>query len=513
MNRHIVLLLSVTTMYVISCSPAVEDVVPAEAPGGDAVTLWTDHTELFMEYPALMAGEAARMAVHLTWLDTFKPVSTGTVRFLFQSDTGVTYTVQEDGPTSPGIYRPRVTFDTPGTYDLTMIIEGDRTDTLHVHAIPVYSSALEVPRFAVGNGTDAEEITFLKEQQWIIDFSTETVQTALLRGQIRAHGEIIPRFKSEAIVSAPFTGIVFTDENRDMPLTGSVVSKGARLATLTPSAQAVDDGDDFATRYTQAEHDRTLATRELERMNRLYAKEAIPLKRVQQAEAQLIDAETTLATLNRHVQRSAKVDSGDADQFLITAPVSGTIVETYLIPGKQLTTGAPLFRIIDMGSVWIRAYVPVTEVGRIQTPREASFRIAGFEQDFTISDLNGRLVSSGSIIEKQTRSIPVIYEVRNPNGQFRIGMFSEVLIAAGRAREVVAIPETALIEDEGRYTVFVQTSGEAFARRVVQTGVRDGAMFEITSGLAVGEHVVTIGAYQVRLASMSTELPEHGHEH
>ena len=511
MKRYALLLLCVVTLYTISCGPVSQNDEPTAIPGGGTVTLWTDHTELFMEFPALLVGKTARLAIHLTWLDTFKPVSTGAVRLHFQTDNGVIYTTQVDGPSSPGIYRPNVAFTLPGTYKLTMVIEGDRTDTLHVPAISVFASVNDIPKEE--EGTSEEEIAFLKEQQWVIDFRTETVQTALLRGQIRAHGEIVPRLKSEAIVSAPFSGIVFTDENRDMPVTGSIVSKGSRLVTLTPSAQAMGDGEHFATRYTHAEHELALATTELDRMKRLQNKEAIPFKRVQEAEARLDDAETTLATLNRYVQRTANTDPGGADQFRITAPVGGTIVETYVIPGQQITTGSPLFRIIDMGSVWIRAYVPVTEIGRIQTPREASFRLPGFEQDFKISALNGHLVSLGSIVENQTRSIPIIYEVQNPNQQFRIGMFPEMLIAAGQERAVIAVPETALIEDEGRYSVFVQISGEAFARRVVQTGVRDQGMVEIISGLTAGEHVVTVGAFQVRLASLSTELPEHGHEH
>lgn len=511
MKRYALLLLCAITLNTIRCSPALQDDKPPAIRGGGAVTLWTDHTELFMEYPALLVGEASRLAVHLTWLDTFRPVSTGAVRLLFRSGAGVTYTTQVAGPVSPGIYRPTVTFESPGTYHLTIIIEGDRTDTLQAPAIPVFASVDDIPQENERAGE--EEIAFLKEQQWAIDFGVETVQTVLLRGRIRAHGEIIPRLKSEAIVSAPFTGIVFTDENLNMPETGSTVSKGSRLVTLTPSAQAMGDGEHFATRYSHAEHERALAAIELERMKRLLDKDAIPIKSVQEAEARMDDAEITLATLNRYVQRSSNPDPGGVEHFLITAPIGGTIVETYVIPGQQITTGAPMFRIIDMGSVWIRAYVPVTEIGRIQTPREASFRIPGFEQDFNLSALNGRLVSFGSIVENQPRSIPIIYEVQNPNRQFRIGMFPEALIAAGQERAVMAIPETALIEDEGRYSAFVQISGEAFARRAVQVGVRDHGMVEIIGGLAAGERVVTVGAYQVRLASLSTELPEHGHEH
>jgi RND family efflux transporter MFP subunit len=504
--------LCVIVVALTGCRSTPQDIEPDELPGGGAVTLWTGHTELFMEYPALLVGKEARLAVHLTWLDTFRPVSSGSLRLRFQSTGGAAYVTQTDGPSSPGIFRPTVTFDTPGIYDLTMIVEGDRTDTLHVRAIRVFASADELPSEGTARGIGEEEIPFLKEQQWNTDFRTEAVRTALLRDRVHAHGEIIPRLKSEVIVSAPFTGVVFADENRAMPVTGSRVSKGSKLVVLRPSAQSANEGDHFAARYAQAEHEQILAMTEYQRMQRLYAKEAVPLKLLQEAEARLTHAEAMLATLNRYVQRSSS-EKGGSDGFELIAPISGTIVDTYVVPGKQIAAGAPLFQIIDMQSVWLRASVPVTETGRIHSPQDAVFRVPGFEQNFMISELNGKLVSFGSVVDNQTRSVPIIYEVANPDHRLRIGMFAEVLIAAGRERAVTAVPETALMEDEGRYTAFVQISGEAFARRVVQTGVRDHGMVEITSGLTAGERVVTVGAYQVRLASMSTELPEHGHEH
>jgi len=61
--------------------------------------------------------------------------------------------------------------------------------------------------------------------------------------------------------------------------------------------------------------------------------------------------------------------------------------------------------------------------------------------------------------------------------------------------------------------VFVHVSGESFEKRRVTLGIRDGNWVEIASGLEEGEHVVTENAYQVKLASLSSEAPAHGHAH
>ena len=75
------------------------------------------------------------------------------------------------------------------------------------------------------------------------------------------------------------------------------------------------------------------------------------------------------------------------------------------------------------------------------------------------------------------------------------------------------IPVSALMEEYGTFSVYVQTGGETFEKRDVVLGVSDGIYVQILSGVDEGERVVTTGAYQVKMASMSGQVPEHGHSH
>ena len=69
------------------------------------------------------------------------------------------------------------------------------------------------------------------------------------------------------------------------------------------------------------------------------------------------------------------------------------------------------------------------------------------------------------------------------------------------------------LDEAGRQVVFVQTEGETFERRVVAAGIREQDWVEISGDLKPGERVVSRGAYEVRLASASGAIPEHGHVH
>ena len=75
------------------------------------------------------------------------------------------------------------------------------------------------------------------------------------------------------------------------------------------------------------------------------------------------------------------------------------------------------------------------------------------------------------------------------------------------------MPSSAIVDDAGRPIVFVQVEGEAFERRPVTLGTREGELVQVLSGVKPGEHIVTKGAYLVRLASLSTSVPAHGHVH
>ena len=80
-------------------------------------------------------------------------------------------------------------------------------------------------------------------------------------------------------------------------------------------------------------------------------------------------------------------------------------------------------------------------------------------------------------------------------------------------KDVLTIPYSALLEEQGHYYAFVQTSGEGFEKRELELGINDGIDIQVISGIKENERVVSKGAYQIKLATMSGKMPAHGHEH
>tara|TARA_R110000868_G_scaffold1211_2_gene9372 strand:+ start:98317 stop:99993 length:1677 start_codon:yes stop_codon:yes gene_type:complete len=483
--------------------------------GAGVITQWTDKTELFMEYPELIVGQEATFAVHLTRLSDFKAISESEVQFVFSSSRGTEGSLTETEVQIPGIYGPDVIFDQAGRYDLTIIIQGMVNDTLQVNGIPVYATANEVPD--AHEEDDPNQISFLKEQQWKIPFGTAKVGQSTLTRTVEAHGEISARNSGQAVVTAPFSGIILPAMNANLPVAGSSVRKGSSILVLNPAIQSAD-GENYAQQFINAQAELELARKDLDRKQRLFEREAIPEAELDRARIDYRRAMIQFQTINEIVQvDTSSYDSyGDSEEsyrFELKAPISGTFLETYVTPGMQVNAGDPLFVIADLSKVWLNVHLPASERMSVATPGTASFRIQGEEELYDLSELNGRLISIGKTVDQQTRTISMIYELNNPTQSLQTGLFANVYVDTEQKKNVHAIPESSLIEEEGSFYVFVHVAGESFEKRRVTTGIRDRSMIEIVSGLNEGEHVVTINPYQVKLASLSSEAPSHGHAH
>ena len=174
-----------------ACSgEGVEISVASAEPAGGAITIWTDSTELFMEHPALIVGAPDKFAVHLTDLTDFTPLRSGriTMRFMPRGG-GAAVVVTQDAPRAPGIYGPTPEFATPGTYDLTILVDSEQAkDSIGVPGLVVYATAEAAPR---SDSAGVSGISFLKEQQWKSPgFSTAFAGTGRVSSSFLAPGTI-----------------------------------------------------------------------------------------------------------------------------------------------------------------------------------------------------------------------------------------------------------------------------------------------------------------------------------
>jgi membrane fusion protein, heavy metal efflux system len=137
------------------------------------------------------------------------------------------------------------------------------------------------------------------------------------------------------------------------------------------------------------------------------------------------------------------------------------------------------------------------------------FRVEGSSKVYVAR----RVVSVGSVIDSLSRTVPVLFEVGNADFTLKVGANATVAVRTGQRQAGVVIPSSAVLDEDGRPIAYVQAEGEAFEKREITVGGRAGDRVLVRAGVKSGDRVVTGAAYQVRLASLSTSVPAHGHEH
>ncbi len=475
---------------------------------GTSVTLWTEKAELFMEYPAPIVGQEAAFAVHLSDMKDFKPVTQGRLTCVFKNVFGGELTVVAESPSYPGIFRPVVKFTETGVYTMELRLEGRQVeDVIQVTDVYVYADESEVPHSAAATSSE-ELITFLKEQQWKIDFRTEPAQTRKLSGSVKAVGEIMPKAQWHAEVPALVNGVILADQNTNLPSVGAWVQKGAVLAVISPPANTEAGLNSIRNEYL-------LAKAEFERAQRLFEQQAISQRRLDEAKLRFEAKRAGYDVIAQQVDfGAAKNGDNNTPHFHLKAPIAGVIAEIHFHLGETVETGKKLFTLSNPKRVWLKANIPLALLARVQAATGASFKVEGHEHEFRTDQLNGKLISAGSIVDEKSRTVPTIFEIDNPENKLKIGMFAEVAVQTGEVEETLAIPTNAIFDENGTPVAYVHVEGEAFAKRVLQTGISDAGFTQILSGINEGQRVVTVGGYQVRLASLSTSVPVgHGHEH
>lgn len=509
MFRKIVLLLCILIGCLTNGCAGPEGTVQEPEYQAKSVTLWTEKTELFMEYPALIVGKEAAFAVHLSDLTDFKPVIQGQLTCVFERAGREPLTVIAQSPSYPGIFRPIVTFKEPGTYDLYLKLEGSQvSDLIHVPGVIVYDIEASAPLASETVGGE-ELITFLKEQQWKIDFRTESVRKYKLSSSVHAVGEILSQPQMHAEVPAPVNGVILADQNVALPSVGQWVNKDDVLAIISPPAST-------ETSFNSIRSDYLIAKLEYERAQRLYEQKAIPQKRLEEAKLRFETRKASYDVFARQVNfiSSDEDDGLSAIHFQLRPPINGIIQEIHFHLGQNVHVGQRLFTITNPKNVLLKADVPVARIAKTKDVSDASFKIEGYDQEFRVSELEGRLISISSIVNTDSRTVPVTFSLNNPGNILKIGMFAEVSVKTGDRVEALAIPNSAVFDDNGTPVAYIHVEGESFAKRTLKTGIIDSGYTQILSGISEGERVTTVGGYQIRLASLSTSVPTgHGHEH
>lgn len=288
-------------------------------------------------------------------------------------------------------------------------------------------------------------------------------------------------------IAASYSGTAALEARAD----SQVVAKtsGVALAVMAEEGQHVRAGQvlvrlDSARAQLQAAQ----SSAQMSKLEANYAR-SLQLSKQQLISANDIDQIKYDLENARAANRLARLELSYAD---VKAPIAGVIASRSIKVGNFVQINTPIFRIVDIDKLEATLNVPERELATLK---------AGLPVDLKVDALPGKSFSGkvdrvSPVVDAGSGTFRVICAFDNA-GVLQPGMFGRIQIDYDRRANALAIPRSALLEDDAKPSVFVVRDGKAL-RVPLTLGYIEGAWAEVRAGLAEGESVVVAGKTAVR---------------
>lgn len=495
-------------LFFTACSEEVKSVLKDEpvAPEPIVITDYSERTELFVEFDPFIVNQPSTFLAHFTHMNTFKAFKKGRVDACLLFDNQKKECFPVDAPAFEGIFKPVAIPTQSGDAQLDISVEFDGIRVTHkLGTFKVYENIDQVPLI---KEEEDNAISYLKEQQWKVDYATQIVKKRFLRESVSTFAKVEVPSNKEYILSAPVSGIITLDSETNI---GMHVKKNMMVASITPLLGQKEDISTLQFELKKARANLALKISDNERLQELKAKNAVSKKRLIVAEQEYEMAKAQLANINQRLNQF-DTSSNEKTGIALKSPIDGTIAKQLVVPGSYVKEGEPIVHIVNPDKLWLNINIPQSDTIKISKPLGVELQLNDSSMIFTAGE-NAKFIYFNNRIDPKTRCASLLFEINNVPSQLNAGAGYAAKVYTGKVLESLAIPKSSIINDNGQHVVYVQVGGESFERRNVQTGLSDSGYIEVRSGVSEGEHIVSKGAYQVLLSVASPAAAGAGHAH
>jgi membrane fusion protein, copper/silver efflux system len=177
-------------------------------------------------------------------------------------------------------------------------------------------------------------------------------------------------------------------------------------------------------------------------------------------------------------------------RITLSAPVGGIVTELAAREGMTVMTGAPLYRINGLATVWVNAEVPESLATQVRPGNTVEARTPALPGTV----FKGKVGAILPEVNPATRTLKARIELANPGGRLLPGMFATLDFGPAAGKDVLLVPAEAIIQT-GTRTVVMVAQGGAFRPAEVETGMEANGQTEIRKGLDAGQKVVVSGQF------------------
>jgi RND family efflux transporter MFP subunit len=186
----------------------------------------------------------------------------------------------------------------------------------------------------------------------------------------------------------------------------------------------------------------------------------------------------------------------------IVAPRDGFVVEKTVVEGQMVDAGLRLYRLADLGLVWVQAQIYEQDLVYVKLGQEALVTLSYLSD----REFRGRVTYIYPNVDEKTRTARVRMEFHNPGYFLKPGMFATVQVTSQLEPSALLIPDMAILRSGEKTTVFAALAGGKFEPRTVTLGPQaENDTYQVLGGLKEGERIVTSGQFMLDSESQLRE--------
>lgn len=300
-----------------------------------------------------------------------------------------------------------------------------------------------------------------------------------------------------AAAESELTAVGSLQSNESVLLSAEIAGRIDKIAFA--EGQAIGRGEALVqldAAIPKAQLDQTEASRALSEANYQRAESLLKDRAISQRERDEAYAQWQLD------EASLRLAKAQWQKTRIVAPFSGTLGLRKVSVGDYIQPGQPLVNLEDISKLKVEFRIPEKFSAQVKVGQQVKLAADAFPGRSFI----GKVYAIDPQVEEKSRSLVIRGLLENRDGDLRPGQFVQVLLGVATRAEALFIPEQALISQPKAQMVFKVVEGAA-QMVPVQTGMRKKGWVEVTSGLAVGDVIITGGHQKIGPGSPVQPMP------
>ncbi len=213
--------------------------------------------------------------------------------------------------------------------------------------------------------------------------------------------------------------------------------------------------------------------------------------------------EALLQIINELPQDKRALIQGEIKEVPLYSPINGTVLKVSRHTGDVVQRGEEIVHIGQLDVLDVYGDVPLEHLQQVNKLKEIEVSFVGYNvppRKLKIEAVTGEM-------DMKKNTVPVRLRLDNPKNEFKPGMITRLSFPGQVHNDALVVPRSALLSEEGIYSVFVLKGANSVEKRVIKPGIMNTGLVEVTSGLSEGEKVAVTKVYSL-VEEMKVEVTE-----